>query len=393
MKAHNLFFRWIHSDSNRFGGIQLWLTFRALPAAVTVVLMVLVFWISPSRAERDIAQSPVNLNSLAAGRLLFLTQGGDQYSPALTQATKAQIDISGMIAAVTIEQSFRNDGEKVLEGVYAFPLPETAAVRYLQMRIGERRIAGKIREKAEARRQFKAAKIAGRKASLVEQQRPNLFTTRVANIAAGEVVTVRLEYVQQVEYTSGEFALRLPTTITPRYIPGSPTVGSEAVGMSRELKINPALGWAQATDQVPDAPAITPWQLPQPGDDAKALNPLELSVRLDMGMPLANVESPYHEIALSRRAGVYDISLAAGVAEMDRDFVLKWRPVREALPTAALFTERVAGEHYGLLMVLPPAAAVTQPPAARDIVFVIDTSGSMGGVAIAQARASLLHAL
>ncbi|MEM6583586.1 MAG: marine proteobacterial sortase target protein [Pseudomonadota bacterium] len=393
MKVYTVFFRWLHLDATRFGGLQLWLLFRALPAVVTAGMTLLLLWTSSVRAEDSVAQNEMDLNSVSAGQLLFQIKGSDQYSPALLHGSKVKIDISGMIATVAVEQTFRNDSEQVLEGVYAFPLPETAAVRYMEMHVGERRIVGKIRERAEARRQYEAAKTAGRKASLVEQQRPNLFTTSLANIAAGEVITVRLKYVQQVEYRGGEFALRLPTTITPRYISGTPLVATEESDVLQGPTLNAALGWAQATDQVPDATAITPWQLPQPGDDADPLNPLEISVRLDMGMPLANVEAPYHDIALSRRAGVYDISLAAGVAEMDRDFVLNWQPVRNALPTAALFTERVADEHYGLLMVMPPAIERTQVDIARDIIFVIDTSGSMGGVAIAQARASLLHAL
>jgi Ca-activated chloride channel family protein len=133
---------------------------------------------------------------------------------------------------------------------------------------------------------------------------------------------------------------------------------------------------------------------PSPGSEQTPLNPIEITAQLDMGMPLANVESPYHDIALARRAGVYDIRLVNGVSEMDRDFVLNWRPVTGAAPAAALFTQEVGGEHFGLLMVVPPAsnrAAATVIP--REIIFVVDTSGSMGGVSIEQARASVSRAL
>ena len=110
-------------------------------------------------------------------------------------------------------------------------------------------------------------------------------------------------------------------------------------------------------------------------------------------MPLAEVHAPYHEIALSRRANTYRVELAAGVTEMDRDFVLQWQPVSESAPSAAFFTEQVEGDYYGLLMLVPPSPDRSPQPAPREIVFVVDTSGSMGGVSIQQARESLGRAL
>jgi Ca-activated chloride channel family protein len=392
MKYNNLY-HLITRDSGRFGGRSLWLALRVLPGIVGAALVLLLLGAAPGRAMVPGEEGGVDLSALASGHMLLRGDTPGRYTPAILQASKAHFDISGMIATVSVEQTFRNDTGRALEGVYAFPLPDNAAVRYMEMVIGERRIVGKIREKSEAKKIYRAAKAAGKKASLVEQQRPNLFTNRVANIGAGESITVRLEYVQQVAFTHGEFSLRFPTTLTPRYMPGSP-VGQGGVEEETEsLAVNPYLGWAVATDQVPDADAVSPLQFPHTGDDAAPLNPLEVTVRLDMGMPLARVEAPYHDIALARRTGVYTISLANGVTEMDRDFVLNWQPVSGSAPTAALFTEEVEGEYFGLLMVLPPAAQRAQAPPAREIIFVVDTSGSMGGVAIAQARDSVSRAL
>ena len=123
--------------------------------------------------------------------------------------------------------------------------------------LGERRIVGKIREKEEARQLYQAARQQGRKVSLVEQQRPNLFTNRVANIAPGETVAVRMEYVQLVDVEGDRFSLRFPTTLTPRYMPGKPQPDlTEAPPQA----ISPSHGWAAPTDQVPDADAISPLQ-------------------------------------------------------------------------------------------------------------------------------------
>jgi len=379
-------------DAQRLGGLHLWLAFRALPAAVGATLVLLLLWGTPARATSG-EGSEATLASLASGQLLFAGDRPGHYTPAIMLGSKVRFDISGMIATVAVEQSFRNDSGRAVEGVYGFPLPDNAAVRQMEMTIGERRIVGKIREREEAKKIYREAKSAGKKASLVEQQRPNLFTNRVANINAGETVVVRLEYVQQLAFNNGEFSLRFPTTVTPRYMPGMPIASANAEEDPPALALDPYLGWAVPTDQVPDADAISALQYPQPGDEQRPLNPLEVSVRLDMGMPLARVEAPYHDIVLARRAGVYTISLAAGVTEMDRDFVLTWQPVSGAAPTAALFTEKVDGEYFGLLMVLPPAAERAAPAPPRELIFVVDTSGSMGGIAIAQARDSVSRAL
>lgn len=380
-------------DTSRLGGLALWLTFRVLPSIVAATLVLLLLSAAPGHAMPTEQEEGVDLNSLTSGHMLLRGEVPGRYTPAIMLASKAHFDISGMVATVSVEQTFRNDTGRALEGVYAFPLPDNAAVRYMEMVIAERRIVGKIREKSEAKKIYQAAKAAGKKASLVEQQRPNLFTNRVANIGVGESITVRLEYVQQVGFSHGEFSLRFPTTVTARYMPGSPAAELSLDQETQPLSVNPYLGWAVATDQVPDADAISPLQFPQDGSDAAPLNPLEITVRLDMGMPLARVEAPYHDIALTRRAGVYSIELAKGLTEMDRDFVLNWQAVSGSTPTAALFTEEVAGQYYGLLMVLPPAAERAHAPPPREIVFVVDTSGSMGGIAIAQARESMSRAL
>ena len=375
----------IAEDISRFGGVGLWLLFRCLPCLVLLGVLALSSVAPAARASEG------ELGEIGGGQLMLHSAGGE-YTPAVLQGSKVHFDIAGMIATVILEQRFTNTSADWVEGVYAFPLPESAAVRRLEMLVGERRILGRIREKAEARKIYTQAKASGRKAALVEQQRGNLFTNRVANIAPGEVITVTLEYVQQVEFRGGRFSLRLPTTITPRYMPGRPLLSQE-LESEQSLSLTPAHGWAVPTDQVPDADAVSPLQHPRPRSDAAPINPVEITARLDIGMPLASVDASYHDIAMSRRAGIYEVKLANGVSEMDRDFVLQWEPVSGSTPTAALFTEEVDGTHYGLLMLLPPSPQRAAAAMPREIVFVVDTSGSMGGVSIRQARESLDEAL
>jgi len=364
------------------GELGLWLLFRALPATIITSIVVLLFTISPARAEESggPASESVNPNGVLAGQLLFWQAGVGEYRPALVQASKVHFDISGMIATVSLEQSFRNTSDQWAEGIYAFPLPGQAAVRHMEMIIGERRIVGKIKEKSIAKKIYQQAKQSGKKASLVEQQRPNLFTNKVANIGPGEELIVRLEYVQKIAYLNGEFSLRFPMTITPRYTPLVARQNEEIPTPEQELQINSSLGWV--------LPAASP-------ANKNGLNQIEISARLDMGMPLSQVAANYHEIVLKRNKGLYEIGLAAGVSEMNRDFVLGWRPVTGSAPSAAVFTERAGGEQYGLLMLVPPelASLSKEEVLAREMIFVIDTSGSMGGESIAQARESLAMAL
>ena len=380
-------------DLRDTGSIRLWLLLRGLSMLVLASLLLLLCSVVPARAAQPEHLGQADLNTLQSGQLLLQDAPGGTYAAALLQASKVHVDISGMIATVALEQSFSNDSQRWFEGVYAFPLPEGAAVRTMEMVVGERRIIGKIREKTQAQEIYRQAKQAGKKASLVEQQRPNLFTNRVANIAPGERITVRLEYVQPVTYVAGEFSLRLPTTITPRYMPGAPLAPGSEEEQPAALSVNPYLGWAVPTDQVPDADAISPPLHPRHGAEQSPLNPIAITARLDMGMPLARVASAYHDIAMERRAGVYTLRLAGGVSEMDRDFVLNWRPVTGAAPVAALFGEQVGDEHFGLLLVVPPAPERAPPAMPRKLIFVVDTSGSMGGVSIAQARESVASAL
>lgn len=381
-RLHQYFSR----DTRHFGGLPQWLVFRCLPAVVVAALMLTLLTVAPVRAS-------ASLNELESGHMLLHDTVSGNYTPAVVQSSKVHFDISGMIATVSIEQSFRNDSTGYVEGVYAFPLPDTAAVRFMEMEIGERLIVGKVREKAEAKKIFQAAKKAGKKASLVEQQRPNMFTNRVANIGPGEEITVRLEYVQSVGFDADAFSLRFPMTITPRYMPGLPLNQEDNIETYSPLVINPHLGWSQPTAQVPDADAISPLLNPRTGSDHAPINPITITATLDMGMPLASVESSYHEIALKRRAGVYHIELANGISEMDRDFVLNWRPVSGSSPQAALFTERVGEDYYGLLMLVPPTTQRIAEHVTREMILVVDTSGSMGGVSIEQARASVARAL
>jgi Ca-activated chloride channel family protein len=247
----------------------------------------------------------------------------------------------------------------------------------MRLHVGDRYIEGEIREKDQARKEYERARDQGRKASLVEQQRANLFTTSVANIAPGELVVVEIEYLEDLRYDEGTFSLRFPMTLTPRFIPGSP------------LPDRKGSGWSPDTTRVPDASSITP-----PMITASRGHRVTLRASVDAGVPLEIIASRYHPVNVGENQGRYEVSLVGGTAPMDHDFELLWRPVPSAAPRAMAFSERIDGEPHYLFMVMPPSdadvQAVTMP---REMIFIIDTSGSMHGVSIAQAKRAVMQAL
>jgi len=302
---------------------------------------------------------------------LFLHGSGGAVRSALVQGMQVDIRVSGFVARVQVRQRFQNQAEEWLDGTYLFPLPEMAAVDRMALRVGDRRIEGRIQEREEAKRTFEAARKEGRSTSLLEQQRPNLFSMSVANIGPGENVEVEIEYQQSLHYEAGGFELRFPMTVAPRYTP------MEAGGAST------------GDGDGADSAGAPPRWLDAPPAGAASLT---LRAEIDAGLALERLESPTHEIrTLALEGGVREVWLDAVPA--DREFVLRWAPKPGRAPRVAAFSEERDGDHYLMLMVLPPELDAKSARLPRETVFVIDTSGSMSGVSIEQARAALRMAL
>ncbi len=348
-------------------------------------LLAILFVLAPQAhgSETTPRMAPITVDQVQRGSLLLRLASGGVSVDAPMLKTDVKMDVSGIMARVSVQQKFKNIGREWAEGVYVFPLPEEAAVDRMRLRIGERIIEGEIKEKAEARRTYEKAKREGKRASLLRQERPNIFTTAVANIGPGEEVVVEIEYQQNLRYDQGQFKIRFPLVVGPRYIPGSPVMKDDIKGFQ-------ASGWAKDTDQVPDASKITPPVLdPSHGK----INQVSIQVDLNAGFPLAQVVSSYHKMDSSDDGdGVRHLTLHDEQVPADRDFELAWHPTTGNAPQAALFQEDWSGADYALVMVMPPAkSAIARIP--REVVFVIDTSGSMHGGSIDQARAALQLAL
>jgi Ca-activated chloride channel homolog len=321
-----------------------------------------------------------------SGSLLLKTNDEVGYTEAVRLGIDVDLTVSGPTVRARITQIFKNPTQDWVEATYVYPLPSGGAVDTLKMVVGDRVVVGEIKERQQARQVYEQARRNGQKAALTEQERPNIFTNSVANIGPGETVLVQIEYQEPVQQSGDEFSLRVPMVVGPRYNP-QPLV--QSVDLRRDGN-----GWGTAsTEPVPDRNRISPPVL----DPAKngPVNPTAITIHLQAGFPLGEVKSHHHQVKIeSPDSSTRIIRLADGLVPADRDFELSWKPAAETAPSVGLFREHVGDADYLLAFVTPPAVeASQQKPLPREVIFVIDNSGSMGGTSIIQAKASLIYAL
>jgi len=356
----------------------------SLLSCVLLALCSLAAFLADARAEARPAPFPafVTPGDMHAGSLLLKSTEDGRYVEAPRLGTDVDLTVSGPTARARITQVFKNPTDGWVEAVYVYPLPEGGAVDTLKMVIGDRVVVGDIKEKREARQTYEQAKAAGQKATLLEQERPNLFTNSVANIGPGETVLVQIEYQEPVHQSGEVFSLRVPLVVAPRYKP-QPLVQTVDFGRG---------GWGRTADPVPDRDRISPPVL-DPRVNAP-VNPVSITVRLQAGFPLGEIKSHHHAAKIEATGDdARVIRLADGPVPADRDFELTWRPAAVATPSVGLFREHVGGADYLLAFVTPPALRQAEDKRPREIIFVIDNSGSMGGTSIVQAKASLIFGL
>lgn len=290
-----------------------------------------------------------------------------------------RLSTSGLAIHTELIQTFRNPYPEPLEATYIFPLPDRAAVTSLRMEADDRVVDGVLREREQARADYDQAISEGKRASIAEEERPGVFTMRVGNIVPGEQVSMRLTLAGRLSFEDGAVTVRFPLVVAPRYIPGTPLPGTQ-VGS----------GTQPDTDQVPDASRITPPVL-LPGFPS----PVELSITAEIdpaGLPLTGIASSLHPIATDESdSGRVTVRVHPG-ERADRDFILRLRlgsddAVTDSLivvPDQADGEGTAEGDGTFALTLLPPALAASTRP--RDVVFVLDRSGSMGGTKMVAAR-------
>jgi Ca-activated chloride channel homolog len=316
----------------------------------------------------------------AGGSLLVLDPGGKPKANCPLKQTNVRAEISGFMSRVVVTQEFENPFKEKIEAVYTFPLPQNAAVDDMTMIVGERTVRGRILRREEAQAVYEAAKTAGQTTSLLNQERSNIFTQSVANILPGEQIKITISYVETLKYEAGSYEFVFPMVVGPRYVPGSAT-GSRVSG---------GKGFSPDTDRVPDASRITPRPVPE---NMRVGNDISLDITLDAGVALDSVASKSHSIDLERldeaRAHV---RLKNNSVIPNKDFILRYDVAGKSI-SDALLTHRSEKGGFFTLILQPPDRVTVEDVTPKELVFVLDTSGSMNGFPIEKAKETMKLAL
>lgn len=291
--------------------------------------------------------------------------------------TSVKAQISGFLSRVVVTQEFQNPFQEKIEAVYTFPLPQNAAVDDMTMVVGERTVRGKILRREEAQAVYEAAKSGGQVASLLDQERPNIFTQSVANILPGEQVKVTISYVETLKYEDGSYEFVFPMVVGPRYIPQSPKSGGDADS-------------AADNNPVPDAGRITPPLVPE---GMRVGYDISLEVSLDAGLSLASLDSKTHAVEVERSIPSQAfIKLKNNSVIPNKDFILRYDVAGKGIDDA-LLTHRTQKGGFFTLILQPPDRVSAEDVSPKELVFVLDTSGSMGGFPIEKAKETMRLAI
>ena len=330
-----------------------------LLAATICLLLAVPGWASPESEYEE-----------GSGHMIAVPEGEENSVVLPLKQTRVKAQIAGLVSTVVVAQEFENPYTTPIEAVYVFPLPHHAAVYGMKMVIGDRVVEGIIKPRSEAQELYQQAKQQGKTASLLDQERPNIFTQSVANILPGDNILVELSYFQDLDYEQGQVEFVFPTVVGPRYIPGHTS------GRTGE-------GWSEDTTRVPDGSRISPPLLP-PG--VRSGHEIEIEVHMDTGVPFRDLETPSHAIQADRHGpSRATVTLARRDRIPNKDFVLRWKTSPEG-PVAGWVTHHDDLGGYFLLMLEPEARIPRTETAPREYVFVVDTSGSMNGFPLDQCK-------
>jgi len=295
--------------------------------------------------------------------------------PLPLEHTDVRAQVSAFISTVSVLQQYRNPYDVKIEAVYVFPLPESAAVTDFVMTVGVRRIRGVIREREEARRIYEEAKRQGHVASLLTQERPNVFTQKVANLEPGKKIDVTITYFNPLRYENGEYEFVFPMVVGPRFNPAGSTDGVGAV----------ARGTRGSSGQSTEVQYLKPTE--RSGHD------ISIALDIDAGVEIESAASPTHAIAVKRLApSRISVALSPNDSIPNKDFVLRYRVAGKQLKTALLVDRGEQGGTFALVL-QPPAELKDLPRTPREMIFVLDCSGSMAGAPLAKAKEAVRRCL
>ena len=334
----------------------------------------------PSLAETTTGSVPraTSVDHPHFGGLMALV--GDRRLALPVAESDIVVSIRGDLASVTLVQVFENPHATPVHARYVFPMPPEAAVHAMRMQSGDRMIEAEIHRKPEARALFEAAKERGSQAALLDQHRPNVFTQEVANLMPGQPIRVEISYAHAVEKIDLDYVLRVPLVIGPRFVADAGTT---------ERSVDPEPGAPTRRPDEPEGVSIGTWSLPASSPVARpetTWGQVGLSVSLMGGVPVQVVESPSHDVTITAIDDTTrHVVLTDGRAPGDRDFVLRYRLAATQVSVGATTSsDRQSG--FLSLLVEPPVHANVDDITPREVVFVLDCSGSMSGVPLEVAK-------
>jgi Ca-activated chloride channel family protein len=349
-------------------------TFFLKSLLVVTALVAAIFGISALRSSGGLVSAQ---SGITPGALQVVDASGKPKALCPLKHTEVKAQISGFLSRVIVTQEFENPFKEKIEAVYTFPLPPNAAVDDMTMVVGERTVRGKILRREEAQAVYEAAKSNGQTASLLEQERANIFTQSVANILPGEQIKITISYVETLKYEDGSYEFVFPMVVGPRYVPGAPT-GAQGKGFSPD------------TTQVPDASRITPQPAPE---GMRAGHDVSIDVALDAGVPIDALNSKTHEVTVERPDSHRAIvRLKDQAAIPNKDFILRYDVAGKKIEDALLTHTSDKGGYFTLIL-QPPDRVTAEDVTPKELVFVLDTSGSMGGFPIEKAKETMKLAL
>lgn len=316
-------------------------------------------------------------SGVTQGALQVVGPDGSAKAVCPLKHTEVKAQISGFLSRVTVTQEFENPFKEKIEAVYTFPLPQNAAVDDMTMRVGERTVRGKILRREEAQAVYEAARNNGQTASLLNQERPNIFTQSVANILPNEPIKITISYVETLQYENGSYEFVFPMVVGPRYIPGNPT-GAKGNG------------FAPDTDRVFDGSVITPRPV---AEGMRAGHDVSLEVTLDAGVPIDTLTSKTHDVSIER-SGDHQahVTLKDAATIPNKDFILRYDVAGAKIADAVMTHSNGTGGFFTLIL-QPPERVTVEDVTPKELVFVLDTSGSMSGFPIDKAKETMKLAL
>ena len=311
-----------------------------------------------------------------SGELNVIDATGRELGKCPLKHTSINAKVSGYVSRVTVEQTFTNPYPNTIEAIYTFPLSDSGAVNEMLMKIGPRTVRGVIQSKDEARQMYETAKRQGRIASLLDQERTNIFTQSVANIPPNETVKIEIKYVEYLSYESGHYQFVFPMVVGPRYIPGNSTGKT-------------GTGFAHDTDRVKDASKITP---PVVAEDTRAGHDISLHLSLDAGVPIQSIESKLHKVTIKKNTNTADVEISPSDSIPNKDFVLDWKVATDSIRPGYI-AHKTGNRGFFSVMLLPPAQVTPAQICPRELNFIVDRSGSQHGLPLQKARETMLYIL